>query len=92
MPTLKRIHDTADTLFVLASALHDERLRADAATLLAASRILRRRFAPGQRCPGRMWNGPGKEWSRCAVCGRLDYETNEGDPCPYDTTEEDPAS
>lgn len=35
------------------------------------------------RCPGRMRNGPGKRYVRCNVCGRVDWERNEGDPCPY---------
>jgi hypothetical protein len=36
-----------------------------------------------ERCKGKMRNGPDKRYTRCTLCGRLDYETNEGDPCPY---------
>lgn len=33
------------------------------------------------RCPGKMANTSGKRAARCALCGRLDYEANEGDVC-----------
>lgn len=32
-------------------------------------------------CRGRMSNGPGKRYVRCALCGRVDFEKNEGDVC-----------
>lgn len=32
-----------------------------------------------RRCGGRFRNGPGKRYVRCAACGALDYEKNEGD-------------
>lgn len=91
MPVLQRIHDTADTLEALAGGLIDEGRHRDSALFLKTARRLRALFAPGRRCPGRMWNGPGKQWTRCAVCGRLDYETNEGDACPYDIRPEEDA-
>lgn len=33
------------------------------------------------KCPGKMVNTPYKRATRCAVCGQLDYEANEGDVC-----------
>jgi hypothetical protein len=35
----------------------------------------------GERCPGVLRNGPGKAFTRCATCGAIDWEANEGDTC-----------
>jgi hypothetical protein len=35
----------------------------------------------GRYCGGKMYNGPGKRFTRCARCGSIDYEANEGDAC-----------
>lgn len=35
-----------------------------------------------RRCPGTMRNGPEKRYVRCDHCHRIDWERNEGDPCP----------
>lgn len=32
-------------------------------------------------CPGRYFNGPEKRFVRCGMCGKVDYESNEGEPC-----------
>lgn len=34
-----------------------------------------------ERCGGKFFNGPGKRYVRCARCGSIDYEANEGDRC-----------
>lgn len=36
------------------------------------------------RCGGKMYNGPGKKYTRCSKCGRIDWEKNEGDLCSRD--------
>lgn len=91
-PHLQRLHDTAATLGLLAGALRDHgtaRGEAQADILDEAGRLILVLFAPGQRCPGRMRNGPDKSYTRCRLCGRVDYETNEGDPCPFDACDDD---
>ena len=32
-------------------------------------------------CKGTYYNGPGKRYARCRVCGHIDWEANEGDRC-----------
>jgi hypothetical protein len=32
-------------------------------------------------CGGTLYNGPGKRFTRCSVCGTIDWEANEGDRC-----------
>ncbi len=32
-------------------------------------------------CPGIVRNGPDKAYSRCPICGKVDYELYEGDRC-----------
>ena len=32
-------------------------------------------------CQGKMYNGPEKHYTRCNICGDVDYEKNEGDIC-----------
>jgi len=32
-------------------------------------------------CQGKMYNGPEKLFTRCCLCGKTNYEKNEGDVC-----------
>jgi hypothetical protein len=42
---------------------------------------VKKEITMGEVCNGKMVNGPDKEHAVCALCGRIDYEKNEGDPC-----------